>query len=425
MSIQLRNGIYLSVVPTQKFKTIRILLRFQTKLTEEVVSKRALLTSLLETNSKNYPTQTAIAQKLSSLYGASINMYVTRKGQLHFFNVALSVVNDKYLEEKGVLEDALAFLQELLFKPNAYNGKFDEKTFEIEKQNLMQYLDSMREDKQYFASLKLNELFFHNAGEQAMSSIGRSEDLEKLTSEEMFSYYREMLSTDEVDIIVAGDVEENEMIQAFSKMPFVDRLLTPVSLYFSPEESNIIREGAKQEKLSQSKLNLAYRMPVKFDSKEYYALQVFNGIFGGFAHSRLFLNIREKESMAYYASSSFDSFRGLFTIQTGIDGKNRKKVLHLIHKELESIKLGNVGDLELLQTKEMLKNAFLLSQDSSSTLIEEAFMKRKMPFVNREKEQWLTQIDAVSKEMVVEIARALKLSAIFFLEGSEGEGLGE
>ena len=64
---------------------------------------------------------------------------------------------------------------------------------------------------------------------------------------------------------------------------------------------------------------------------------VFNGLFGGFPHSKLFLNVREKHSLAYYASSSVEPFRGLLTVQTGIDGKNREKVLRLVNDQLKEI----------------------------------------------------------------------------------------
>ncbi|MDR0922084.1 MAG: insulinase family protein [Lactobacillales bacterium] len=423
MNTQLKKGVTLTVIPTEKFKTVRVLIRFSTMLEEETVTKRTLLSSLLETNSKNYPVQTDISEKLAEMYGTSFNIYVGRKGNHHWLSLAMNFVNDKYLndENENVLDEAIRFIEEILFSPNIQGGKFHEETFQREKENLKQYMDSVKEDKQYYASLALNKLFFRDSAVQGMPSFGKSEYLEKETSQSLASYYRQVLTQDDVDILVIGDVEEKEIAEKFSKLPFVDRLAPLGNIFYTPTENNVINQRVEREHLAQSKLNLAYRLPIRYDSPRYFALQVFNGLFGGFAHSKLFMNIREKESMAYYASSSFDSFRGLLTVQTGIDAKNEKRVLHMIHEELENIRLGNITKDEMEQTKAMLKNSYLLGLDNANSLIEKQFIEELIPKSSYSQEEWMKLIDFVTKEQVMKIAEEVELQAIFFLEGTEEE----
>lgn len=166
-------------------------------------------------------------------------------------------------------------------------------------------------------------------------------------------------------------------------------------------------------------MNLAYHTDIYYTDEEVYALTVFNGLFGGFPHSKLFMNVREKESLAYYASSSIDSFRGLVTVQTGIDGQNREKVMHLISEQLTALARGDFSQQALLQTKAMIQNHLLLSLDNAQALTEMEYLYTWLPNTRKTPEEYIEKVMQVTKEEVQEIAKKLRLQAVFFLEGSE------
>ena len=77
--------------------------------------------------------------------------------------------------------------------------------------------------------------------------------------------------------------------------------------------------------MKQGKLHIGFSTPITFLHPDYAKMQVTNGVFGGFAHSKLFMNVREKESMAYYVSSSYASHYGLVYVMAGIDAELRRK----------------------------------------------------------------------------------------------------
>ena len=106
--------------------------------------------------------------------------------------------------------------------------------------------------------------------------------------------------------------------------------------------------------MKQGKLHIAYRTPITFFSEEFPVMQMTNGIFGGFAHSKIFMNVREKESMAYYASSSYSSLYGLIFVLAGIDANLKEKAVKLIDEQLKAMQDGEISDLEINQTKSML-----------------------------------------------------------------------
>lgn len=417
MTYQLAEGVNLHVLQTKQYKTVRIFVRFTTRLAKETLTKRSLLSSLLETNSLNYPVQTQLSAKLADLYGASFGLSVRKKGNLHWLNAGISFVNGKYVNDSEIFNEAVDFLKEVLFYPNIKEQKFDQLTFDLEKNNLKLYLESLNEDKQTMASLALQELYFEQSDAQKIPSFGTIEDLEELSAESLATYYQEMIENDQVDIFVVGDVSEEEVKVALEKLPFTGRTYAHPEIYYTQPKVNIIKERQIQEPVVQAKLNLAYQTDIYYDQPERFSLMVFNGLFGGFPHSKLFMNVREKESLAYYASSSVDTFRGFMSVQTGIDGKNRNQVLRLIHEQLESLRYGEVTELELAQTKAMLRNQYLLSLDAPQATIETAYLDNWLPETQLTDDEWLSRMENVTIHDIQNVAQKIELQAIFFLDG--------
>ena len=417
MVYQLAEGVNLHVLPTKQYKTIRIFIRFTARLQQEVITKRSLLSSMLETNSLNYPDQTKLSAKLAELYGASFGLSVRKKGNLHWLNAGISFVNGEYVNDPNLFSQAVDFLKEVLFYPNIKNRQFDQLTFDLEKNNLRLYLESLKEDKQTFASYALQELYFENSPEQIIPSLGVVEEIDKITARSLAAYYQEMMANDQIDIFVVGDVDPDKAAEAVGQLPFEPRETAHPELFYTQPQVNIVKERQVREPIVQAKLNLAYQTNVYYDEPERFALMVFNGLFGGFPHSKLFMNVREKESLAYYASSSVDTFRGFMSVQTGIDEKNRNQVLRLIHEQLESLRNGEITDLELAQTKAMLRNQYLLSLDSPQAAIEASFLDSWLPETKLSDEEWLKRMESVTIKEIQQVAEQIELQAIFFLAG--------
>jgi len=416
---KLSKGVNLHVIPTKKFKTISIKLKFKNKLDKETITKRSLISRLIETNSQFYPTQTDFQKALSELYGASFESGVSKKGLLHIVSFGMNFVNDKFLSESDVLEKAIQFLHSVLYYPNAYNGAFQEETFNREVDNLRDDFESVYDNKGQYAILALKKLYF-NDEEQQIPAEGRIEDLNYLNPENVYQAYEDMIFKDEVDIYVLGDVNEKEIIQLFKNFEFSERNLLDSKLFYSNEDSTP-KENTEIQPVTQAKLNIAYDTDIYYHTKNYFAGQVFNGLFGGFPHSKLFVNVREKESLAYYASSNLDTFRGVMYVQTGIDKKEAQKVLDIVDKQLNEMKQGQFSDEDLEQTKAMIKNGLLQSEDNSNSIIERNFALR---LVDKDLsiEKWNKKIDEVSKEDVIEAAKSVNLRATFLLRGEGVDG---
>lgn len=419
MTFQLNKNVNLHILPTEKYKTVRVLINFSTPVTTQKSSQRSLLASVLETNSLNYPNQTELSKKLADLYGASFGIYVGRNGNHHNLTVSLNIINDTLVPSgTSVLEPSVAFLKDILFQPNMKDDVFEQETFTREQDNLVAYIESIFDDKQALASLSLQQLYFDDQ-HQRTPSFGDIETIKKETAQSLADYYTQMIQEDQVDILVIGNVAEGYVQRVFKDFGFSDREVAATDMFYYQDTNNIIKQKTEVQPVVQSKLNIAYHTDIYYYDDLHFPLLVFNGLFGGFPHSKLFLNVREKHSLAYYASSSTDPFRGLLTVQTGIDGQNREKVLRLVNEQLKQIVRGNVAEEELEQTKIMLKNQYLLSQDSQRYLLDNAFLRVKVPRSDIPQDEVLTKIDAVSLEDVQLVAKKLQLQAVYFLEGEK------
>lgn len=417
MRIELVKGVNLNIIPSKQFKTTRIFISFIKNIeSKKELAERALLANYLEMCSQNYPTQIDIARKLSQMYGASFGSSVDRRGNYQLINFSIDYIEGKYLVgNEDLFSEVIEFLKEIIFNPLKVgeNKNFDEETFTRQKNNTITYLKSIKEDKQAYATAKLRKLYLDNEIQQ-VPSFGESEDVEKLTISDLMDAYQKMLNTDRVEIMISGDVNTDEVVNKFSVLPFKARNISRVSMSYTQEIKQEIVTQIDEEPLSQSKFDMAFRLPVVYRGDLHYAALVFNSLFGGSALSLLFTVVREKMSMAYYANSNFDPFRQLLVVQTGISYANKDKVQELILEQLERLKKGDFEDELLEQNKNNLISSYISRLDSQTSALLRA-QSAALTGINVTIEEWLDNLQSVTKDDVMKVAKMVELQATYML----------
>lgn len=417
MRIELVKGVNLNIIPSKQFKTTRIFISFIKSIeSKKELAERALLANYLEMCSQNYPTQIDIARKLSQMYGASFGSSVDRRGNYQLINFSIDYIESKYLVgNEDLLSGVIEFLKEIIFNPLKVgeNKNFDEETFTRQKNNTITYLNSIKEDKQAYAAAKLRKLYFNNEIQQ-VPSFGESEDVEKLTISDLMDAYQKMLNTDRVEIMISGDVNTDEVVNKFSVLPFKARDISQTSMSYTQEIKQEIVTQIDEEPLSQSKFDMAFRLPVVYRGDLHYAALVFNSLFGGSALSLLFTVVREKMSMAYYANSNFDPFRQLLVVQTGISYANKDKVQELILEQLERLKKGDFEDELLEQNKNNLISSYISRLDSQTSALLRA-QSAALTGINVTVEEWLDNLQSITKDDVMKVAKMVELQATYML----------
>lgn len=408
-------------IQTKKFKTLNFVCKFRAPLRRETVTKRALLPYILQQGTKSYPSEKELQMKLNQLYGAVLSIDATKKGNSHIISVRFELANQKYIqEESSLLEEAISLLKEIIYHPlTTGNNAFYEKTFDREKETLRKKMQAIVDDKMAYANMRLIDEMFK--GEPyALHVHGYEEDLQEITAQNTYEYYQSLLKDDQLDLYVLGDFNEEHMYE---------QLLT----YFQSHKSHFQEiENTKKERIQdvhtvidrqqvqQAKLHIGYRTNCSFQDDAYFALQVFNGLFGGFPSSKLFLNVREKHSLAYYAASRLESHVGLLLVFSGIDTGDYQQAREIIEDQLQAMQRGDFTESDVQETKDMIANQLLETMDHPQGIVELLY-QQVLGNKKRSPELFIQSIRKVTKEEVVQIANKIEEDTVYLLTNTGGD----
>jgi len=418
LTTKLAKGVSLHIRQTTQFKTISFSVKWRAPLTVEAAAHRTVLSNVLQHSNERFPTSASYRSYLDDLFGTILYFDTTKRGDLHTLLMNVDTVNDHYLADSDVLNEVLNVMHTAIFKPNFKDGKFVESIVAREKEIIKQRIESIFDDKSRYAYQRLLQILRPNEP-ASISAYGTTEAVDAITPESLVEAYQSMLNNDEIDIYVVGDVNIEEITAKMKEVfPFKDR--EPVTPNKKTQKTpHTPKEYTKeQQEMKQGKLHLGYNTPVRFGDADFPKMQIFNGIFGGYAHSKLFMNVRERESLAYYAGSSYSSHYGLIFVSSGIEPSNEQKAIDVIAEQLEAMREGDITDLELAQTKAMLINQLKEALDSARGQIEiyDQYDKLNEQFTI---ETWTDRWQAVTKEDVRKMAELVQLEAIYFLCGKE------
>lgn len=416
------NGVNLHLVPSKKYKTINIVAKFKAPLMRDTITKRALLPYVLRQGTKSYPNRSELQAKLDDLYGAVLSIDAAKKGDNHIISVRMEVANQKFIpNESSILDDAITLLTEVMFHPNVKENAFDPSVFNREIETLKQKMSAIIDDKMSYANMRLIDEMCEGEAYQ-LHVHGYEEDLSSITPENLYDYYQKLISEDELDVYVLGDFERETMEKKITASMQRSQQNNPVTQQpNSPstrkqEKPKVVIE--KQD-IQQAKLHLGFRTHCTFQDDDYFALQVFNGIFGGFPSSKLFINVREKNSLAYYAASRFESHKGLLLVFSGIAPVDYEKAKEIIELQLTAMKNGDFSDEELQETKELIVNQLLETMDHPQGIIELLY-QQVLADTKTSPEQLIANIKQVTKQNVTQVANKIEEDTVYLLTSKGG-----
>ncbi|HDR8319563.1 TPA: insulinase family protein [Bacillus cereus] len=413
------GGLRVHIIPTDKYKTNTFVFRFKAPLNGETVTERALLPYVLQSATEKLPSVIRLRQYLEELYGSSLAVDVSKKGEDHIISIYVDIANEVYLHDAPPLfEKALSMLSDIVLHPATEGNGFLSSIVESEKRALLQRIEATYDDKMRYANERLIEEMC-KVEPYRLSANGKKESVMSITNESLYQYYQKVLAEDEMDLYIIGDISENA-VDLVSKYFSISTRPVRERNVLLHRRNNEEKEVVEKQELKQSKLHIGYRTFVTYKDEDYFALQLFNGLFGGFSHSKLFVNVREKNSLAYYAASRFESHKGLLFVMSGIEAKNYEKAVEIIKEQMLAMQNGEFSEEEIHQTKSVIQNQILEAIDTPRGFVEMLYhgiiSDRTRPV-----EEWLTGIESVTKEEIVKVAKNIELDTIYFLQGTEGE----
>jgi predicted Zn-dependent peptidase len=409
------TGVRTKFIRNEKFKTNMIGIFFNTKLDEENVTVNALIPAVLRRGCIRYKTMKSIATKLESLYGARFDCGVAKKGDKQILKFYGEAINNKYLEDSGedIFYSLVSLIRQIIFDPLIINGRFKEEYIKQEKNKLKNIIESRKNDKVQYALERCYELMCDKEP-FGLCEYGIIEDIDNIGSEELSKAYKKMLNDFEVDIIVSGDMTDEDFEKITKMFNFNSRNTE------EPAGEDIeIREVKNFEEVfdvNQGKLSLGYRTNIRPSSKEYFEMLGFNGVLGGGVHSKLFQNVREKNSLAYYVFSRYDKFNGIVGISCGIEAQNYEKALKTILEQVDEMKKGNISAEEYNTTIKTIENSLNSMKDEQLQLLD-FYHGQQLIGSDLTIEEVITEIKKVTVEDIVRVASRVTLDTIYFMKG--------
>lgn len=417
----LKQGINLYYIPENKFKTNYISINVHNELKRETASLCALLSDVLNRGCKKYPTETAISEYMQKLYGSAFKADVRRKGTDQILSLSATCVNDSFLpENEGVFDKMLEFLFDVLLEPKVENGKFDEQYVNQEKVNLINDIEAMINDKRTYSAWRIVELMFENEP-YSVYELGDVETVKTITAENLYNFYCEMLKKCPIDIFVVGSMNVSEVLAYIEK-----RLSNLSPLNHAYPTQNMYNKDLNEKEViekfdvTQAKLCMGYKTSISAGEGDYYKLMVANGILGGGAHSKLFNEVREKLSLAYYAGSRLGRYNGTMIISAGIESKNKDTAIKEIKVQVEKLKNGEFTAEEFDATIKNITSSIRILGDTIGYLCD-YYLGNVITDTLISPEEFAQKIESVTPKDVVDVAKKLELEMIYFLTGKESE----
>ena len=427
-TIELFDGINLHLLKTDKFKTNLLSVFMFTDLNRENVTKNALIPAVLRRGTNTLPTMKDIAIKLEGMYGSVIDASSDKMGDKQVIQFYIDLLANEYtLDNSDILKEGADLLCDIILNPVTESVHYCEADYcanvtafrsdyvEQEKETIRELIKSKINDKGSYAINRATEEMCKDEP-FGLYKFGYVEDLKDITAQDLYKHYKNILATSEIHIYAVGNVDENELEKLLK-----DKFQTVARKYEAKNadskvtncvESNLIME---EQKLTQGKLVLGYRLKDNDLTDNMYKMALYSAILGGTASSKLFMNVREKESLAYTVRSMYLKNKGIMLVTAGIEIEKYNKALECIKKEIDDMRIGKITDEEVADAKANLVTAYRSFKDKPASIIN-LYMSQRNMGVCEDIDTMIGRINDVTKEDVIYVANKLELEITYFLK---------
>lgn len=413
---KIKNGAYnIHFIKTDRFKTISIRINFKRKIKENEITKRNLLTRVLLESNETYKTSRLIEIETEKLYGLMLRSSATISGNYSVMSFESSFLNEEYTNKKQI-EKSLDFILGFIFNPDIENKGFNVKNFNLCASALKSEIECLKENPGRYGMHKMLQAMNKEAP-YAINVDGNIEELEKITKENLYEYYKQIIKGDLIDIFVIGDFNQEKFKKTIKEKFKINTLKRPSTSHYVTHKKIRMRAKTTVEKMGieQSKLYIGCKLDKLTPFEQKYVMNIYSFILGGSPNSRLFMNLREQNSLCYSVNSTYQPVFNLLTIKAGIDSVNFKKSVALIKQELKNISQGKFNESEIEAGIITYKNTFKEVEDSAFSILNAYTSCEYLNYDPIEKR--IKEIDKVTKEDIIKVSKKINVDTIFLLEG--------
>lgn len=414
-------GVELTCLRSDKFKTACLSLSLLTQLKRETASMNALIPLVLRRGTTQYPDMEALSKKLDELYGTAIEPVVRRIGEIQCIGFYASIPETDFLPgRQDVLCNTAELMGQLLLSPVTRGGLLLPDYVESEREKMAELIRSRVNDKRGYAMLRcMEEMCCYE--DYAVSRFGSEADCESIHYQKLTRHYRSILQTSPIEIFYCGRADSRRVARVFrdalSMLPRGEidyDIGTDVRMNAVEAQPRYVEE---EMNVSQGKLVIGFRLGDVMEEPDIAAIYVFNSVFGSGSTSKLFVNVREKLQLCYYAGSSVDIHKGIMLVSSGIEFDKFDAAKAEILSQLDEMKNGNITDDELNAAKSGIASALRSGMDSQGEL-EGFFLSQTLAGLDYGPMELAQLVEEVTKDSVVSVAKSVECDLVYFLKGS-------
>ena len=421
---ELMPGVFLSHLRSDKFKTACMSVTLLTQLRRETAAMNAVIPFVLRRGTTRYGDMEQLSRRMDELYGAAVEPVVRRIGEIQCIGFYGSFPEPDYLPGgEALLGDTCALMAQLLLDPATRGGLLLPQYVDSERKKLLDIIRSRMNDKRSYALTRcIEEMCCYE--DFAVSRFGSESEAENIHYKKLTRHYRELIQTCPVEIFYCGKTDfkavSAAMREAFSTMPRgeIDYDIG-TDLRMNAVEDHV-RFVEEEMDVTQGKLVLGFRLGECMEEPDIPALYVFNAVYGSGATSKLFMNVREKLSLCYYASSAVYLHKGIMLVSSGIEFDKLDAARDEILAQLDSVRRGEITDDELRSAKMSVASDLRAVQDSLGEL-EGFYLSQALDGLDYGPAELAALAEDVTKEDVQAIAESIECDLIYFLKGSGEE----
>lgn len=418
-NIEIKKGINLHIIKTNKFKTNLLSVFLTTPLEKEKVTFNALIPAVLRRGSQNMPTQEEISQSLEEMYGATFDCGIDKIGDDQVLKFYLETINNEFLpEQEDNLKEAIKILLEVVFNPATSDHFFNKEYVESEKSNLKQVIEGRKDSKATYAGERCIEEMYQNQP-YSLYKYGNLEDLDTIDNKNLYEQYIHLINHCKIDIFISGNIEENIKNQIIENEN-IQKLKERDAVYVINNRESRKKEKRQEQEITESmdvgqgKLVIGMDILEESDKDKYTAL-LYNAILGGTPTSKMFQNVREKNSLAYTASSSFIRQKANVFIKCGIDISNYEKALKIIKEQVEDMKKGEFTDKNIEEAKtNIISTICFIPEEQDTELM--YYFSQELSGYEMGYEEYIDKINHITKEDIIDLAKKMQINIIYFLK---------
>lgn len=415
-TFKLADGAEARFIESRRFNTTLISFHFYLPLSADTLAEDALLPYLLTSCQAEYKTFTELNLKLLKLYGAELSCSVSKSGDFLHTKIGIRVIDSAFaLGGEDTVLDATKLLLGIIFEPSLLGESFTVLDLEREKRKTVERIENEINNKRSYARSRHAELMF---GDDPYGKFiyGTVSEVEKIDGSAMYKAWQRLLSRSSIILNVVGKECPCGIFEAVSKrLAQFDRsgAVSGKTSMTLPERAEP-RTFREEMDVTQGKLVMGFSSKMSGSLDKAIPLMLLADIFGGGPYSRLFMNVREQQSLCYYCSAGQRRSKGYLIVDSGVEAENTERAKAAILSELHEIQNGVVEDDRLASSKRSVIDS-LSSYNDSAAALDSFYTRDIMCDSVPTPEAAVELVRGVTAEQIIEAARGLKLHTVYEL----------